>query len=239
MPLTRLNSVVLPAPFGPITEWIAPSRTVNDDVLHRVDAAEALAEVFDRQHHLLLVLRARRRCAMLGTRPFGMKIMVRHQDHAEHHHFPAFERLQQLRQDGQQRGADDRAEHRRHAAHHHHRHQLDRVEEAGHAGRDEADVVRADRAGDAGHHRRQHEHAHLEPGGVDAGDARGDLGTVDRLQRAADRRIDQVQRQPGHQQQQHGRHHVPAGFAGHRQAGQRERRHRHAIRARRSIAPRC
>ena len=44
-PFSRLNSVVLPAPFGPMMPRIVPSRHVEADVLHRLQAAEALRQV--------------------------------------------------------------------------------------------------------------------------------------------------------------------------------------------------
>ena len=42
-----LNSVLLPAPFGPITERISPSSTLEIDVVDRDQAAEALGQLLD------------------------------------------------------------------------------------------------------------------------------------------------------------------------------------------------
>ena len=42
-----MNSVDLPAPFGPITERISRSRDVEGDVVDGDEPAEALGEVFD------------------------------------------------------------------------------------------------------------------------------------------------------------------------------------------------
>ena len=48
-PLSRLKAVVLPAPFGPMMPRIAPSRHVEADVLHRLQAAEALRQAAHRR----------------------------------------------------------------------------------------------------------------------------------------------------------------------------------------------
>ena len=93
----------------------------------------------------------------------------------------------------------------------------------------------ADAARDAGNDGRQHEHAHLEARRVDTHHAGRHFRTVDRLQRAADGRIDQVQRQPGDEQQQHGAHQVPRFFTGDFQAGDTESRHADAIGAARPL----
>jgi hypothetical protein len=42
MPVTRLKSVVLPAPFGPITLTISPSRTSRSSVLMHCRPPNAL-----------------------------------------------------------------------------------------------------------------------------------------------------------------------------------------------------
>ncbi len=38
--VSRLKQVVLPAPFGPISAWIVPARTVSDDAVDGDEAAE-------------------------------------------------------------------------------------------------------------------------------------------------------------------------------------------------------
>ena len=38
-----LKIVVLPAPLGPISAWMAPAGTLEADIVHRAQAAEALA----------------------------------------------------------------------------------------------------------------------------------------------------------------------------------------------------
>ena len=48
-PAIMLNSVVLPAPFGPITAKIAALRHLEADAVDRDQAAEALADAVDRQ----------------------------------------------------------------------------------------------------------------------------------------------------------------------------------------------
>ena len=46
-PEIMLNSVVLPAPFGPITLQISPDGHIEADIGNRLQAAKALAEIFD------------------------------------------------------------------------------------------------------------------------------------------------------------------------------------------------
>src|SRR5450830_511152 len=243
-PVIKLNKVVLPAPFGPITEWILPSLTLKltsctactpPKLLLRlliVSISDLLCRFrrYFRRSRTLARTAGQARYETLGHENHG-----RHQDHAEHHRFPAFKTGQQLRQDRQQRCADDGAEDRCHAAHHHHHHQLDRVEETGQVGGDETDVMGADAARNAGNDGRQHEHAHLEARRIDADHAGRHFRTVDRLQRAADGRIDQVQGQPGDEHQQHGAHQVPRFFTGDFQAGDTEGRDADAIGAARPL----
>ena len=91
---------------------------------------------------------------------------------------------------------------RGHAADHHHGDQFDRMEEVGQVGRDEADVMRGDAAHQAGKDGRHHEDRHLVAHHIDADDLRGHFRAVQRAQRAAERRIDQVERGPDADRQQ-------------------------------------
>ena len=50
-PVITLNTVVFPAPFGPITETISPSRTSNEAV-ERAEAAEPLRDPVDLEQSL-------------------------------------------------------------------------------------------------------------------------------------------------------------------------------------------
>ena len=125
---------------------------------------------------------------------------------------------------------DDGAEHRGHAAEHHHDHQLDRVQERRLGRRDEAGVVRHQRAGHRGEHRRDHEHAQLVARGVDAQRLR--RGLASRAARAArGRRGDSIRLSASHtaQQQRATDHPVPGALALQRPAGHDQRRHRHAV----------
>ena len=49
-PVIRLNSVVLPAPFGPMIALSTPLRKIDVDVVDGNEAAEALGEALDGQH---------------------------------------------------------------------------------------------------------------------------------------------------------------------------------------------
>ena len=51
MPATIRNSVVLPAPFGPIRPMNSPSATARARILQRLNAAEADRDVSECQHH--------------------------------------------------------------------------------------------------------------------------------------------------------------------------------------------
>ena len=53
-PVTRLKSVVLPAPFGPITAWMAPGSTTSVDVGHGREPAERLRQALDGEHRYAL-----------------------------------------------------------------------------------------------------------------------------------------------------------------------------------------
>jgi len=47
IPVTRLNSVVLPAPFGPMISRRSPSSTLSEDVVNGGQAAEGLLQALD------------------------------------------------------------------------------------------------------------------------------------------------------------------------------------------------
>ena len=73
MPDTTLNSVVLPAPFGPITAKMSPGSDREADLVERGQPAERDAELVDREHaHADL---RRSSAASDGTMPAGRKIM--------------------------------------------------------------------------------------------------------------------------------------------------------------------
>ena len=144
----------------------------------------------------MLILPSPNLAASVGTRPLGRKIMDSIRMAPKTTVSQPSNECQRLRQRGQQHGADHRAVDRGHAADHDHGHQFDRVEEVGEVGRDEADVVRGDAAHHAGEDGRQHEDRHLVADDIDADDLGGDLRAVQRAQRPAERRVDQVERGP-------------------------------------------
>ena len=75
-PVMRLNSVVLPEPFGPMTACRLPPRNLERDVVDGVDPAERPVEPDGPQDHIprrfthdALRMRARRRAATDMTSP--------------------------------------------------------------------------------------------------------------------------------------------------------------------------
>ncbi len=58
---TRLNRVVLPAPFGPISAWISPALDREARVRDGADAAEVLGDAVDLEHRSLRARRAQER----------------------------------------------------------------------------------------------------------------------------------------------------------------------------------
>ncbi len=71
-PVRRLNTVVLPAPFGPSTPVIEPAIQIERDVLDGMQATEALVEPFDLQKRRHGSIR-RTRCHAGAISPCGMK----------------------------------------------------------------------------------------------------------------------------------------------------------------------
>ena len=95
--------------------------------------------------------------------------------------------------------------------------------------RDEARVVRSQRAGNRREQRRDHEHAQLDACAVYAQSLRSDLGAVQGAQRTPLRRLEQVQRQPHGEQQARAGNAIPGRFALKDPAEQHEGCHRHAV----------
>ena len=58
MPVMRLNSVVLPAPFGPMIALRSPGMTLRRDVAHGVQAAEALRQALQLENRRVAVRRS-------------------------------------------------------------------------------------------------------------------------------------------------------------------------------------
>ena len=51
--VSRLKTVVLPAPLGPISAWIVPRRTLRSTPLHRGEAAELLGQALGRENEIV------------------------------------------------------------------------------------------------------------------------------------------------------------------------------------------
>ena len=134
--------------------------------------------------------------ARLGTSPRGRKIIITIRIGAEHDVLVVVEHGEELRQGGQQHGADDGAAGRGHAAQHHHGHELDRAQEAGLVGRQQAREVGEQRAGEARQHRRDHEHQHLVARATSTPATPAAISEpCSARKRPADRAVDQVERQ--------------------------------------------
>src|SRR5574341_508856 len=220
MPERRLRSVVLPAPFGPMIECTVPGATSRSTSRTACTPPKCLAS-----------FSARRIDDFLQRRHEA----ARHEDHGEHHHraqqhhLVLLEHGEQLRKDGEHRRAEHRAEGGRHAAEHHHGDELDRMQERGLRRRDEARVVRGQRAGEGGERGGENERRELVARRVDADRAGGDLRGVQRAPGAAARRVDEVLREPDRHDEQHAHDPVPGFFPRDRPAEHGHRTHGHPI----------
>jgi hypothetical protein len=165
-----LKSVVLPAPFGPMSEWMPRSGTLSDTGVHGFHAAENLADVADLQerpgHHALLRARA---ASSVGKMPCGRKNHGDGQDEPEGDHLQLAGPAQKLWQHREQSGAEHDAVGRAAAADDHHRGELDRAQKGAHVGGDEAGIMGRERACDPGEQARDREGPDLHCGRVDAG----------------------------------------------------------------------
>src|SRR5512140_2502113 len=111
MPESTLRSVVLPAPFGPITACTAPRAKPMSTASSALTPPNRL-ERFS--------ARSSKRSPQGRYDPSRQEDHGQHQDGAEHHHLVFLEHREHLGQDGEDGGADYRAVGGRHAAENHH-----------------------------------------------------------------------------------------------------------------------
>ena len=183
-PETRLNRVVLPAPFGPISAWISPAPIVRLALVTARMPPKFFETPLDLEHGALRALRpqegrqrqalvdlalahrggffrrrapALRSVAQMPTRPPG-EIQHEADEHEAEPEQPVRrpDRKQLAEQDEEQR-AERRPEDVVHAADHDHGQQLAGERHRDGLGRDEVGLEAEQRAGEAGHHRRDHE----------------------------------------------------------------------------------
>src|SRR2546426_5699966 len=95
MPVIRLNSVVLPAPFGPITEWIVPSLIVKETSCTALTPPKVLDKRLTSSISGVPLAQAQ---PQSRHQSLGQEDHRQHQDGTEHDCLPAFERRQELRQ---------------------------------------------------------------------------------------------------------------------------------------------
>ena len=223
MPVIRLNTVVLPAPLGPISACSVRSRTDERRVGHRLDAAERLREVARFQHHaagvrrmlqelgqrhaLLDRARAHRRglddlrLERLGQAPpYAHQSGRREHDERDEEQAEVQQPVRRpdrqvfLEQDVEQR-AQRRAEQAAHAADDDHGEQRAGERDRRRVGRREAMMEREQHAGAAGQHRRHDVGDLLVAVGRVADELRALLVLADGDQHGADRRaVEALQR---------------------------------------------
>ena len=95
--------------------------------------------------------------------------------------------------------------------------------------RDEADVVSRQTAHDAREERGKDKNGDLIARNIHPDDLRGHLRAAQCAQRATERRVDQILARPDAEQQNAGKQPVPASFAEHFNAEERQRGHGHAV----------
>src|SRR5918999_5379659 len=141
LPASWLMKVVLPAPFGPITACVSPSRTSKSMPSHARSAPKVLVK--PRTSSIGLVEDAGEAAPEEN-----------HREHEERpqNHLPVLgPALQDLLDDEQHEGAEHRPRGARHAAEDHHEHDVARLLPAHQAGDDVVRMVRVERAGEPAH----------------------------------------------------------------------------------------
>ena len=197
-PVSRLYSVVLPAPFGPRMPTISPCSTEKRHVLDRMQAAEVLVEVLDleqRAHSGLPDAWPCSRRQVGAIRPLRQEEQDQDQRAAVDHQAPFAEVAQQFGQQHQQDRAADRPVDARHAADVDHGDDGDRGDDGEQLRAHLQLVVRVERAAGAGERRADHERGDLVEGDVDAGGLAGRFVAADRAQDQAPVRARQRQQQ--------------------------------------------
>ena len=206
-PLIRLKSVVLPAPLGPMIARRSPGRHGEVHAVHRLDAAEVLAQAAGLERlRLLAAGRVRHKPSSHETHE------ARRQDHDHHDHDRAEEErpvhrplpADQPLEDLEAEGAGQRAEERLHAAQQRDDQRLEGLGEVGEVGEDAAVVEGEEPAGHAREGARDDEGDQLVAAHVDADVAGAARVLAHRLERVAERRVDdgvQGQDAEGHDRQ--------------------------------------
>ena len=125
-PVSRLTSVVLPAPFGPTTRDELARVHRDADVVERAKGAVGLADSTRLQQRAHAALRARRSPQIVRQAgdPAGKADHDERQDGAENEAPILRQRLQLVLQQRECQGADDRPEEVGEAAEHRHEHEL-------------------------------------------------------------------------------------------------------------------
>src|SRR5690349_10441474 len=141
LPASWLMKVVLPAPFGPITAWVSPSRTSKSMPSEARNAPKLF--VRPRTSSIGLVENAREATAEEDHRE--------HEQRAEDHLPVLGPALQHFLDEEQGERAEHGAGGARHAAQDHHEHQLARLQPAHEARRDVGGVVRVQDSRQAAH----------------------------------------------------------------------------------------
>ena len=178
------NSVVLPAPFGPISAVIRPASAASDALIDGKQPAEALGDVFDAEQRLSHGAApprcsarpsdaATRGSAKMPAMPRGANATTRIEhaavdDEIEARRVAGHE-LGQLAQRLDHQRAEQRTEHRADAADDRREQRLDRDPRAvGDAGIDEEEILRIEAAARRRDRGRERHGAELDHGGVDA-----------------------------------------------------------------------
>src|SRR5688572_25017454 len=169
-PVTRLKSVVFPAPFGPITAWMAPASTDSATSATAVNPPNDFVNPSTASN--LCVLRHARddARARAADQPPWAPDHHGDQQRAEEGHPPLLDHAERLGQQRDGDGARHRAPEAPHAAQEHDDEDLGGAVEPELGRVDEQRVVRVEGAAHAGHERAEREHRELEPGDVDAHD---------------------------------------------------------------------
>ena len=209
--MIRLNVVLLPAPFGPISPTMRPLSTSKRDVVHGDQAAECLACGLQLQQPRprrgqrpvqRILVTARRRRVRRGRGPeqdwpnaVGGGLQDQYQDRAERDGFeiagvagqPWQHVLQLVAQNRDAGGAENGAVDATGAAQHRHQQIFGAGRDTEGAGRNRALEMRVEPSGQPRQHRRIDEHHQLGGGGIDA-EGFGGAGAAPKRADRADRR---------------------------------------------------
>ena len=211
-PEMMANSVVLPAPFGPISAVMRPFGRDERRGIHRQQAAEAARDALDRRAEAqpwpASAPMLERRVEPLPRLREAADQAARREPDDQHQHRAvddeveagrvAGDQLRALAQRLDHQRAEQRTEHRADAADDRREQRLDRDPGAvGDAGIDEQEILRVEAAGGGGDRAGDHHGGRLDRGGVDAERLRRVLVLAHRDQPGAEARaLDQLARSP-------------------------------------------